>query len=205
MKPFKNLQWAKVKMNFENRKCLITSSKAHEVVTKMTKVEKGGSGAVNMWSLNQNISGLAFVKPNIPALKYGRYENRGSKHFHWIYQRETNGHQIKWLRAIFGWDITICKCKPRQIFAVFMLRKGLCGNQMLLFNKPYKTMLFQYRIFTTFWWKDCVEKVSQIIHTVHAADGCYWNYKKLYSCLNSPWNILMRSIIMIVVLVFNEK
>ena len=69
-------------MNFENRKCLITSSKAHEVVTKMTKVEKGGSGAVNMWSLNQNISGLAFVKPNIPALKYGRYENRGSKHFH---------------------------------------------------------------------------------------------------------------------------
>ena len=25
-----------------------------------------------MWSLNQNISGLVFVKPNIPALKYGR-------------------------------------------------------------------------------------------------------------------------------------
>ena len=29
--------------------------KAHEVVTMMTKVEKGGGGTVNMWSLNQKI------------------------------------------------------------------------------------------------------------------------------------------------------
>ena len=56
---------------FEYRKCLITASKAHEVVTKMTKVEKGGGGTVNMWSLNQKISGLVFVKRNIPALKHG--------------------------------------------------------------------------------------------------------------------------------------
>ena len=57
---------------FEYPKCLITASKAHEVVTKMTKVEKNGGGTVNMWSLNKKISGLAFVKPHIPALKYGR-------------------------------------------------------------------------------------------------------------------------------------
>ena len=38
----------------------------------MTTVEKGGGGTVNMWYLNQKISGLVFVKPNIPALKYGR-------------------------------------------------------------------------------------------------------------------------------------
>ena len=57
---------------FEYRKCLITASAAHEVVAKMTKVEKGGGATVNMWSLNQKISGLAFVRPNIPALKYGR-------------------------------------------------------------------------------------------------------------------------------------
>ena len=31
---------------FEYRKCLITASKAHEVATKMTKVEKGGGGIV---------------------------------------------------------------------------------------------------------------------------------------------------------------
>ena len=37
---------------FEYRKCLITASKAHEVVTKMTKVERGGGGTVNMGSLN---------------------------------------------------------------------------------------------------------------------------------------------------------
>ena len=57
---------------FEYRKCQIAASKAHEVVTKMTYIKKGGSGTVNMWSLNQKISGLVFVKPNIPALKYGR-------------------------------------------------------------------------------------------------------------------------------------
>ena len=49
-----------------------TASKACEVVTKMIKVEKCGGGTGNMWSLNQTISGLVFVKPNIPALKYGR-------------------------------------------------------------------------------------------------------------------------------------
>ena len=38
----------------------------------MIEVEKGGGGIVNMWSLNQKISGLGFVKPNIPALKYCR-------------------------------------------------------------------------------------------------------------------------------------
>ena len=38
----------------------------------MTKVEKGGDFTVKMWSLNQKISGLFIVKPNIPALKYGR-------------------------------------------------------------------------------------------------------------------------------------
>ena len=58
---------------FEYRKCLITASKAHEVVTKMTKVEKGGGGIISMWSLNQKISGLVLANPNIPALKYGRY------------------------------------------------------------------------------------------------------------------------------------
>ena len=38
----------------------------------MTKVEKSGGVTVNMWSLNQKISTLFFVKLNIPALKYGR-------------------------------------------------------------------------------------------------------------------------------------
>ena len=57
---------------FEYHKCLITASKAREVATKVTKVEKGGGGMVNMWSLNQKISGMVFVKPNNPALNYGR-------------------------------------------------------------------------------------------------------------------------------------
>ena len=62
---------------FEYCKCLITASKAHEVVTKMTKVEKGGT--INMRSLNQKISALGFVKLNIPGLKYGRDMEVGSE------------------------------------------------------------------------------------------------------------------------------
>ena len=57
---------------FEYRKCLITASKSHEVVIKMTKVEKSGGSTVNVWYLNQKILRLAFFKQNIPALKYGR-------------------------------------------------------------------------------------------------------------------------------------
>ena len=33
---------------FDYQKCLITASKAHEVVTKITKVEKDGGGTINM-------------------------------------------------------------------------------------------------------------------------------------------------------------
>ena len=81
---------------FEYRKCLITASKAHEVVTKMTKVEKGDGGTVNIWSLNQKISGLVFVKPNITAVKYGRDMKIEAVKTHSLnLSRETYGHQIK--------------------------------------------------------------------------------------------------------------
>ena len=45
---------------FEYRKCPITVSKSLDVVNKMTNVEKGGGGTVDMWSLNQKVSGLLF-------------------------------------------------------------------------------------------------------------------------------------------------
>ena len=37
---------------YEYRKCLITASKAHDVVTKMAKVQKGGGETISIWSLN---------------------------------------------------------------------------------------------------------------------------------------------------------
>ena len=43
-----NVHW------FEYRKCLITALKVLEIF----KVEKGGGGTINMWSLKQKISGL---------------------------------------------------------------------------------------------------------------------------------------------------
>ena len=37
----------------------------------MKKVRKGGGGVVNIWSFKEKNSGMIFVSPNIPALKYG--------------------------------------------------------------------------------------------------------------------------------------
>ena len=39
----------------------------------MKKVRKEGGGVVNIWSLKEKISEMAFVNPDTGALKYGRY------------------------------------------------------------------------------------------------------------------------------------
>ena len=57
---------------FSFRKGVVTASKAHGVVTKMKKVKQGGGGYINMFQLNQNVSGLTYIDPNLPSLKYGR-------------------------------------------------------------------------------------------------------------------------------------
>jgi hypothetical protein len=55
---------------FDYRKGVVTASKAHGVVAKVGKAKKGGP--IDVCSLNQKVSGLCFVNPDIPALKYGR-------------------------------------------------------------------------------------------------------------------------------------
>ena len=61
-----NEQW------FAFRKGVVTGSKAHEVKTKMTKFTESDGSSTNLWSLFKKVSGMTFVNPNIPALKYGR-------------------------------------------------------------------------------------------------------------------------------------
>ena len=57
---------------FAFRKGVITGSKGHEVKTKMKRLNKNDGSFVNLWQVFQKISGLVFINPNIPALKYGR-------------------------------------------------------------------------------------------------------------------------------------
>ena len=57
---------------FSFRKGVVTASKSHDVLTKMKKLTKGGGGCVDLFTVNQSISGLTYINPNIPALKYGR-------------------------------------------------------------------------------------------------------------------------------------
>ena len=59
-------------MWYNYRKEVITGSKAHSVLTEMNKILKPAGVCVDMWSLCQNISGLSFTNPDLPALKYGR-------------------------------------------------------------------------------------------------------------------------------------
>ena len=59
-------------MWFYFRKGVVTSSKFHNVLTKMAKISKVGGGYVDMFQLNQSVSGLKYVPKDLPALKYGR-------------------------------------------------------------------------------------------------------------------------------------
>ena len=67
--------------------------KFHEVVAKLIKVEKGWGGKINMSSLNQKISGLVFVKPNIPVLKYGKDMEIEANTFNEIIKRKHNAQR----------------------------------------------------------------------------------------------------------------
>ena len=59
-------------MWFYFRKGVVTAYKFHNVLTKMAKISKGGGGYVDMFQLNQSVSGLNYVPNDLPALKYGR-------------------------------------------------------------------------------------------------------------------------------------
>ena len=78
---------------FTYRKGVISGSKGHEVKTKMQKLQKNGRESVNFWQVFQKISGLTFINPNIPALKYGRaMEENAVNEFY---------NQLSWLNHPF--------------------------------------------------------------------------------------------------------
>ena len=70
----------------------ITVSKVHPVLTKMNKVLKPTGSCVDVWSLCQNISGLSFTNPDLPALKYGRTMEMetGNKFFDLMNKKNKN-------------------------------------------------------------------------------------------------------------------
>ena len=72
----------------------------------MKKVRKVGGGVVNIWSLKEKFSGMTFVNPNIPALKYGRameieavntFAEYITNHVvHWVTPRSVNVMFVLW-------------------------------------------------------------------------------------------------------------
>ena len=53
------------------RKGIIAASKVHSVFANMNNILETTGGCVSIWSLCQNISGLFFTNPDLPAPKYG--------------------------------------------------------------------------------------------------------------------------------------
>ena len=78
---------------------------------------------VNMWSLNQIISGLVFIKSNIPDLKYGRdMEIEIANTFNEFIKHMGEHMDIKLSDCGLFVDETLpCRCKPRQNFPMFKL------------------------------------------------------------------------------------
>ena len=57
---------------FTFRKAVITGLKGHEIMTKVKRVRKPTGCYIDMYSINEKVSGRTFVNPNVPQLKYGR-------------------------------------------------------------------------------------------------------------------------------------
>ena len=95
-----------------------------------------------MWSLNQKLSGLIFVKPYILALKYvrGMEIEAMSTFIEFIKRKHTEiklsdgglfvDETLPYVGASLD-RILLCSCCEKA-----------CGNQIPLFNKLYKTLLF---------------------------------------------------------------
>ena len=85
----------------------------------MKKVRKGGRGVVNIWSLKEKISGMTFVNPNIPALKYRRDMEIEAVNILQTTTRAALFQTVGWFltknHAIHYWG------KPRQVNVMFML------------------------------------------------------------------------------------
>ena len=176
--------------SFKYRKCLIIASEAHEVVTKMTKVERSGGGTVNMWSLNQKISGLAFVKPNIPAVNYGRdMEIETANIFtKFIKGKHTDiklsdcglfvDETLPYVGAISPDRILLCSCCKKacvEIKCPFLVN----------YTKPCYSNLEYLRLCNG---KTVLKKSHKYYTQCMLQMAVYWNYKKLFCCLDSSWN-----------------
>ena len=67
---------------FKFRKSVITGSKGHDVFVKTKKLKKLDGRCIDMYSLNEKISGRIFTIPDIPALRYDRVmEPEAIEHF----------------------------------------------------------------------------------------------------------------------------
>ena len=90
----------------------------------MTKVEKDGGGEIDKL-LNQRISGLIFVNPNIPSVKYGRdMEIEAVNNSFEFMKGKRKGIKLSECGS-FGWrNVTINSGQPRENFVMVLLGNG---------------------------------------------------------------------------------
>ena len=117
-----------------HRKGVISASKAHRVIKIMEKVHKLSGGVINMWSLNQNISGLVFVNPDIPALKYGRtMEVEAVNTFLEIARKCHKNFKAKECELFLDRQYLFIGASPDRIISC-----SCCGEACIEVKRPYK-------------------------------------------------------------------
>ena len=118
---------------FIYRKGVITASKAHDVLAKVRKYEKRAGGTIDMWSLNQKISGLTFVNPDIPALKYGRnMEHNAVNSFLEIFKKTHKNVIIQECGLFLHEDLPFIGASPDRIVSC-----SCCGQSCLEVKCPF--------------------------------------------------------------------
>ena len=155
----------------------------------MTKVQKGCGGTVNMWSLNQKVSRLVFVKPNIAVIKYGRaMEIEVANIFIEFIKRKNTDIKLSDCGLFVDETLLYLGARPDRILLCCSCCEKVCVEIKCPCSINYTKPCYSNSEYLRLCDGKTVEKVPQILHTVHVADDCYWNYKKLFCCLDSPWN-----------------
>ena len=170
------------------RKGVITASKAHEVKTKMEKFSKGGSCG-NFWQLFQKNSGLMFVSPNIPALKYGRsMEVNPVNVFCDLFSENHKNVKVEECGLFLDKTLPVIGASPDRIISCSCCHKACLEVKCpysISYTSPHDPNVdlpYLKRVDG----KLSLQK-SPIFHTVSDADGSNRIGVLLFFCLDSTW------------------
>ena len=175
------------KLRYNYRKGVITASKASSDLTKMDKIFQSTGGCVDMWSLCQNMSGLSFTNPDLPALKYGRTMEMeaANKFFELMKKKQKFCYFRVWF--IFGQNKLFFWSKSWSPNDMWLLWRCMCWNKMPFVNKLWKTIWEKPGLFIKKWQWNKTENQSILFYSMYTWNGSNQQKIVLLCCMDTPW------------------